>query len=86
VLNCLTAILNCSFEQNNLDKEYMELYTPGQMKNNLIYSHILYNYYLSNAFQFKLGYNFNVSYIEIQVGAGKQSMVHVFKPSKGYSY
>jgi hypothetical protein len=52
---CVIYILNVTKEE--LDKEYMRLYTPGQMINDSLYSQISYNITISNAFKLKLGHN-----------------------------
>ena len=46
----LTSMFKCTFKQNKLDKEYMGLYTHGQIMYDPIYRQILYNCCLSNTF------------------------------------
>jgi len=54
---CLTGIYKCTLTQEALDKEYMGLYTPGQMMHDTLYGQISYNSSLSNAFKLKQGHN-----------------------------
>jgi hypothetical protein len=54
---CLTALYKCNLRQEELDEEYMGLYTPGQMLNDPLYGQISYNSSLSNAFKLELGHN-----------------------------
>jgi hypothetical protein len=40
---CLTAIYKCNLKQEEFDKEYMELFAPGQMINEPLYGLNSYN-------------------------------------------
>jgi hypothetical protein len=65
-LYCLTALYQCNLTQEELDEEYMGLYTPGQMLNDPLYGQISYNSSLSNAFKLKLGHNVQLFLIEMK--------------------
>jgi hypothetical protein len=53
-LYILTVIFKCISEQNKLDKEYLELFTPGQMIIDPIYGHIMCSWCHSDVLKLKL--------------------------------
>jgi hypothetical protein len=79
---CLTALYNCHLRQEELDKEYMGLYAPGQMMNDPLYDQISYKSSLSNAFKLKLGHNVNLFLIEMKSATGKDIAEHVMRPAR----
>jgi hypothetical protein len=79
---CLTALYKCNLTQEELDKEYMGLYAPGQMMNDPLYDQISYDSSLSNAFKLKLGHNVNLFWVEMKAAIGKDIAEHVMRPVK----
>jgi len=79
---CLTALYKCNLTQEELDEEYMGLYSPGQMMNDPLYSQISYNSSLSNAFKLKLGHNVNPFLVEMKAATGNDIAEHVMRPAK----
>jgi hypothetical protein len=79
---CLTALYKCNLTQEQLDKEYMGSYAPGQMMNNPLYDQISYNSSLSNPFKLKLGHNVNVFLVEMKAATAKDIAEHVMRPAK----
>jgi hypothetical protein len=79
---CLTVIYKCNLSQEELDKEYMGLYAPGQMINDHLSSHILFNSSISNAFKLKPGHHVKLFLVEMKSGTGKDIAEHVIKPVK----
>jgi hypothetical protein len=79
---CLTALYKCNLTQEELDEEYMGLYTPGQMLNDPLYGQISYNSSLSNAFKLKLGHNVQLFLVEMKAATGKDIAEHVIRPAK----
>jgi len=78
---CLTALYKCNLTQEELDEEYMGLYTLGQM-NDPLYGQISYNSSLSNAFKLKLGHDVKLFLVEIKAATGKDIAEHVLRPAK----
>jgi hypothetical protein len=68
--------------QEELDEEYMGLYTPGQMMNDPLYGQISYNSSLANAFKLKLGHNVNLFLMEMKAATGKDIVRHIMRPAK----
>jgi len=62
----LTFRFKCTLEKDELDDEYMELHTNGQMITDPIYGQISYNCCLANAFQLKVGHNPKIFLVEIK--------------------
>jgi hypothetical protein len=79
---CLTALYKCNMTQEELDKEYMGLYAPGQMMNDPLYGQISYNSSLSNNFKLKLGHNVQLFLIEMKAATGKEIAEHVMRLAK----
>ena len=79
---CLTAIYKCNLMQEELDKEYMGLYAPGQMMNDHLYGQISYNSSLSNAFKLKLGHNLKLLLVELKAATGKDIAEDVLRTAK----
>jgi len=79
---CPTAISKCNLTQEELDEEYMGLYTPGQMMNDRLYGQISYNSSISNAFRLKLGHNLKLFLVEMKAATGKDMAEHVIRPAK----
>jgi len=59
----LTSTFKCTLEQDELDEEYMGLYTPGQMILHPIYGQISYNTYPSNAFKLNFGHDRKIFFV-----------------------
>jgi len=76
---CLTAIYKCNLKQEELDEEYMGLYTPGQMMNDRLSGQISYNSSLSNAFKLKLGDDVKLFLVEMKAATGKDIVEHVIR-------
>jgi len=52
------------------------------MMNDPISGQISYNYCLSDAFKLKVGYDWNIFWIEMKNAAGKELAEHVIRPAK----
>jgi hypothetical protein len=68
--------------QEELDEEYMGLYSPRQMMNDPLYDHISYNSSHSNDFKLKLGHNANQFSVEMNAATGMDIVEHVMRPAK----
>ena len=79
---CLTALYKCNWMQEELEEEYMGLYTPGQMMNVPLYGQISYNSSLSNAFKLKMGHDVQLFLIEMKAATRKDIAEHVLRPAK----
>jgi hypothetical protein len=79
---CLTALYKCNLTQEELDEEYMGLYTPGQTMNDPLSGQISYNSFLSIAFKLKLGYNVNLLLLEMKEATGNENADHVMRLAK----
>jgi len=79
---CLTALDKYNLTQEELDEEYMGLYTLGQMMNDPLYGQISYNSSLSNAFKLKLGHDVQLFLVEMKAATGKNIAEHVMRPAK----
>jgi hypothetical protein len=78
----LTSRFKCTLEKDELDEEYMGLYTNGQMITDPIYGQISYNCCLSNAFKLKLGHDPKIFLVEMKRATGKEIAEHVIRPAK----
>jgi len=78
----LTLISMWTLEQDELDKEYMGLYTHRRMIIDPIYGQISYNCCLSNAFKLKLGHNLKIFLVEMKRATGKEIAKHIIRPAK----
>jgi hypothetical protein len=78
---CLTALSKWNLTQEELHKEYIGLYAPGQM-NDPLYGQIPYNSSLSNTFKLKLWHNVKLFLIEMMAATGKDIAEHVMRPAK----
>jgi hypothetical protein len=78
----LTVVYKCNLTQEELDKEYMGLYAPGQMMNDPPNGQISYNISLSNAFKLKLGHDVQLFLIEMMAATGKEIAEHIMRPAK----
>jgi len=78
----LTALYKCNLTQEELDEEYMGLYTPGQILNDPLYGQISYNSSHSNAFKLKLGHNEQLLLPKMKAATGKNIAEHVIRPAK----
>ena len=78
----LSSRYNCSLEQDEMDNEYMGVYTNGQLIMEPIYGQISYNCCLSNAFKLKLGQNPKNNLIEMMRATGQNIAEHVNRPVK----
>jgi len=78
----LTSKSKCTLEQDELEEEYMGLYTHRQMINNPIYCQISSNCCLSHAFKLKLGYNVKIFVVEMMRATRKEIAQHVLRPTK----
>jgi len=57
----------------------MGLYAPGQMMNDPLYGHILFNSSLSNAFKLKLGHDVKLFLVDMKAATGKDNVEHVIR-------
>jgi len=78
----LRSMFKCGLEQDELEDEYMGLYTHGQMINNPIYGQISYNCCFSNTFKLKLGHNVKIFRVKMMRATGKETAEHVIRPTK----
>jgi len=78
----LTSMFKCSLEQDELEEAYMGIFQDGQMIDDPIYGHILYNCCLSNAFKLKLGHNVKIFVVEMMRATGKEVAEQVIRPTK----
>ena len=78
----LTALYKCNLTQEELDEEYMGLYTPGQTMNNPLHGQISYNSSLSNAFNLKLGHDVKLFLVEMMSATGKDNAKHIMRLAK----
>jgi len=78
----LTVLYKWNLTQDKLDKEYMGLYTPGQMLNDSLYGQISYNSSLTNAFKLQLGHNVQLFLLEMKAATGKNIAEHAIRPAK----
>ena len=74
----LTMMSKSTLEE--LNEEYMGLYTHRQMMNDPIYGQILYNWCLSNACELKHGHNPKIFFVQMKTAVGKVIAKHEFKP------
>jgi hypothetical protein len=77
----LTSRFKCTLEKDELDEDYMGLYTNGQIITDPIYGQILYNCCVSNAFKLKLGHDPTIFLVEMERGTGKEIAEHVIRPA-----
>jgi hypothetical protein len=68
--------------QEELDKEYMGLYAPGQTMNGPLYDQFSYLSSLSNAFKLQLGHTVTLFLVEMKAGTRKDIAEHVIRPAK----
>jgi len=66
--------------QEELHKEEMGLYSPGQIMNDPLYGQISYKSSLSIAFKLKVGSNLKQFWVEMTAAAGKNIAKHVMRP------
>jgi hypothetical protein len=78
----LTSRFRCTFKKEESDKEYMGLYTNGQMITDPINGQILYNSDLSDAFKLKLGHDPKIFLVQRKRAPGKEIAEHVIRPAK----
>jgi len=79
---CLTVIYKCNLTQEELNKENMRLYAPGQRMNDAPYGPISYNCSLSNTSKLKLGHNVKIFLVETKAATGKDIAEYVMRPAK----
>jgi hypothetical protein len=79
---CLTALYKCHLTQEELDKEYMGLFTLGQILNDALYSQISCHSSLSNALKLNLGHNMPLFVFEMKTATGKHIEQHVIGPAR----
>jgi hypothetical protein len=65
-----------TLEQDELDDEYMVLYTNRQMITDHIYGLISYNCCFSNACKLKLGHDLEIFLVEMKRAIGKEFAEH----------
>jgi len=65
-----------------LNKEYLGLYTHGQIINHPIDGWILYNCSLSKAFKFILGNNLKILLVEMKRATEKEIAEHIIRLKK----
>jgi len=78
----MTSLFKCTLEQDDLEEEYMGLYTNGEMIMNPIYGQICNNCCLSKGFKSKLGHNPKIFLLEIQRGTEKEFGEHIIRLTK----
>ena len=78
----LKSMFKCTFEQDELEEEYIGISKHGQMINDPIYGQITYNCCLSNAFKLKLGHNVKIFVLEMKRVTRKEIAEHVIRPTK----
>ena len=78
----LTSRFKCTLEKDELDQEYMGLYTNGQMITDPISGQISYNSWLWNALKLKLRDDHKISLIEMKRATGKEIAEHIIRPAK----
>jgi len=78
----MTSMCKYTLEQDELEKEYIGLYTSGQMIMDSIYGQISYNCSLSKAFKLKLGHNPKIFLFKIRRGTWKEIAKHRIRPTK----
>jgi hypothetical protein len=79
---CLTAMYTCNLMQKESDEEYMGLYAPGHLMNDLVYGRISYHSSLSNAFKLKQEHIVKPFLVEMKAATGKNIAEHVLRPAK----
>jgi hypothetical protein len=77
-----TSRFKCTLEKDELDEEYMGLYTNGHMIMDPIYRQIWYNCCVSNAFKLKLGHDPKIFLVEMMRATGNDIAKHVIRPAK----
>jgi hypothetical protein len=77
--NSLSLIYKCNLMQEELQEEYMGLYSPGRTMNDSLSGQISYNSSLSNAFKLKLGHDVKQFLVEMQAATGKDIAEHVIR-------
>jgi hypothetical protein len=78
----LTSRCKCTLEKDELDEEYMGLYTNVQMITDPIYGQISYNCCLSNAFKLKLGHDPIIFLVETKRATVKEIAEHAIRQAK----
>jgi len=78
----MTSMFKCTLEQDELEAEYMGLYTHGQMIMDPIYGQILYNCCLSKTFKLNSGHNLKIFVSKIKRATEKEIAEHVIRPIK----
>jgi hypothetical protein len=68
----LTSRFKCTLEKDELDEEYMGLYTNGQMITDPIYGQIAYNCCLSSAIKLKLRNDPKIFLVQMKRATGKE--------------
>lgn len=74
----LTLMIRCTLEQDELDKEYVGLYSHGEVMNNPIYGQTSYSCCRTNAFKLKLGHDVNKTLGEMMSNTWKEITTHEF--------
>jgi len=77
----LTMICQCTTDQDKLDKEYIGIYTHGQMIIEPKWGHMSYNCHLSNTVKLKHGQNQTMFLIAITRATRKEFAEHVIRPA-----
>jgi hypothetical protein len=78
----LTSTFKSTLEKEELDEEYMGLYTNGQMITDPIYGQVSSNCCLSNAFKLKHGHDPTISLVAMKRATGKEMAEHVIRLAK----
>jgi hypothetical protein len=78
----LTSRFKCTLENEELNEEYMGLYTNGEMITDLIYGQISYHCGLSNIFKLKLAHDLKIFWVEMKRATGKAIAEHLIRPAK----
>jgi len=78
----LMLMFKCSLVQDELDEEYIGLYTPGLILDNDLFGQVSYYFCLSNVVKLKLGHNPKIVLVEKKRARRKVIGKHVIGPVK----
>jgi len=78
----LTLMIKCTLEQDELEEEYMGLYTNRQKTLDPLYGKISYNCCLSNAFKLNLRHDPNIFSVEMKRATGEGIAKHMTRPAR----
>jgi hypothetical protein len=78
----LTFRFKCTLENDELEEEFVGLYTNGQMVTDPIYGQISYNCCILNSFKLQLGHDSKTFLPEIQRVTRKEIAEYIIRPAK----